>query len=151
MNALLKLFVIAALFMTGCNDTQDPTSRIYDEQVNPNLTKTANYSGDIAVGPEAKKVPIHITWSAGKDSDGCLKIVDIQVNRTGGDPTLVVSSVKHTLLPDCAMEWESKDETRFQIASIYLEYTTYIGIKKYSFKGGVASIQGNGKFIGLEK
>ena len=152
MNALIKFLAITALLVTGCQTLhQDPLANIYDAQPNPGLKKEANYSGDILIGPDEKKIPITITWSTGKDTSGCLRIIDIKAKRTGGDPAVLASAVKHTFLPDCAMEFESEDETRFQTALISLDLEAKIGIKNYSFSGSVATIQGNGKFIAHNK
>jgi hypothetical protein len=135
------LFLVAA-----CAGTQDPNSLLLSDKVSslpgPLI---ANYHGELMIGP-SKDVPIRIDWSTAKDELGCLRIVDLKVQRTGGNPSLVINGVHHSAIKECAMEWESKDETRFQTVVVDVNYKTRVGIKTHSFSGGIVSLQGNGKF-----
>lgn len=147
MNKTLELFVLAAFLLAGC-ETQDTTLLLYETQVTPGLTAlpNANYTSSVSIGPPGKTVPVQVTWSAGQDDEGCLKVVELKVERTGGDPSSIISNVQQTTLPGCVMKWESSDTTRFQMATVSLKYETIKGVKKYSFSGPIASVQGNGEF-----
>jgi len=149
MKRALGLFLFAALLLAGCNEkTQDAKLILYETQISPEVTALpdANYTGEVSIGPQGKKVPVRITWSAGQDKEGCLKIVDLKVERTGGDPSLVISNVNHTTTT-CAMKGESSDTTRFQPAYINLRYETRKGLKTYVFGGNIVTIRGNGEFF----
>ena len=149
MKRALRLILFAIPLLAGCGqETQDADSVLYETQVSPEVTTlpNANYAGEVSVGPEGKTVPVRIAWSAGQDDEGCLKIVDLKVERTGGDPSLIISDVNHVTLPECMMKWESSDTTRFQEANINLRYETRVGAKIYTYDGNVASIRGNGEF-----
>ncbi|MCP1496680.1 outer membrane biogenesis lipoprotein LolB [Pseudomonas migulae] len=151
MKHLLGATALFFSILTGCANTSSEKETLYQVKTDTHLSAITNYTKNFTIGIEDRKTPLQIAWSVGKDQDGCLKITDIKVDRVGGDPKLIISNVKHEFLPDCAMEWQSNDDTRFQIAVIALEYQTTIGIKKYSSKGAIATIQGNGKMIDHKK
>jgi hypothetical protein len=150
MNRSVAIVVLIALLQVGCSQMkQDAQSTLYETRVSSDVSEfpNAKYVGQVSVGPEGKTVPVRVTWSAGQDKEGCLRIVNLKVERTGGDPSVVIDDVKHVVLPDCAMRFDSPDTRRFQSAIINLHYETRNGLKAVSFNGRIASIQGNGEFI----
>lgn len=148
MNKTLGLAVFAAFVLGGCLiwKRQDAILLLYEKQITSGLTAVpnANYTGNVSIGPLGKTVPIQITWSAGQDDEGCLRIVKLKVERTGGDPSLIISNWRHSV-SSCVTMAES-GTTRFEFATVSLHYETIKGIKEYVFDGPVATIQGNGVF-----
>jgi len=126
---------------------QEPNSVLLAAKVSPDVVAGAGhaYQGEVMVGP-ANDVPVRINWTTGRDASGCLKVVDLKVERTGGDSSVVISNVKHDTLPGCAMEMYSNDHTRFQTVLVALDYTTREGLKTYNFSGQVATLKGSGQF-----
>lgn len=137
----------SVLLVGGCGgQTQDPQAVLYEwrsTDVTP-LTDQS-FSGTAYVGPEEKLVPLTIEWSSGRDADNCLRIAEIEIVRTGGDPGVVVSDVGHAAVP-CAMAWESTDTTKFESAAIKMSYDARVGITSYAHEGAsVATISGDGR------
>lgn len=150
MKKYIALIALLAFAQAGYGkDKQETPSTLYEVQVSPNVTELPNseHVGNVSVGPKGKKVSIRVTWSAGKDDSGCLRIVNLKVARMGGDPSMVISGVRHAVIPECMMKFDSPDSTRYQMAFVSLDYVTKVLLKTYSFSGGIASIQGNGEFI----
>jgi len=138
--------LIAAL--GGCMlPKQEPNSVLLSAKVSPDVVTATGqaYQGEVMVGP-ARDVPVRFNWTTGRDASGCLKVVDLKVERTGGDSSVVISNVKHDTLPGCAMEMYSNDHTRFQTVLVALDYTTREGLKTYNFSGQVATLKGSGQF-----
>lgn len=141
----IPLVLVAVLLLTGCSgETQEPQAVLLEWQ-SPNVTPLPDnlYSESVEVGPEGKMVPLDIRWSSGRDEDSCLRIAEIEVVRTGGDPSVVVSDVDHSFMP-CGMEWEAADTTRFETALIKLSYETRAGMRSYQYDGTLATIRGDG-------
>lgn len=150
MKKFVALIALLAFVQSGYGkDNQESQSSLYEVQVSPNVSELPNskYVGNVSVGPKGKKVSVRITWSTGKDESGCLRIVNLKVARMGGDSSMVISGVRHAVIPECMMKFDSPDSTRYQMAFVSLDYVTKVRLKTYSFSGGVASIQGNGEFI----
>jgi hypothetical protein len=129
--------------------TEVSTSVLYEGKnlSGTSLTMKDSYSNKILIGTGDKKIPVLVTWSTGLDTNDCLRITHIKVERYAGYPNLKVDSVNYTALPSCGMEWESQDSTKFQTGIISMSYHTKEWFKTYQFTGSVAIIQGNGKFI----
>ena len=150
MKKVIVLIMLATFLQVGCSQiTQNAKLTLYNTNVSPDVTElpNVNYVGDVSVGPEGKIVPVRVSWSVGQDDTKCLRIANLKVERMGGEPSLVISDVKHTTLPKCVMKWNSSDTTKYQVASISLRYETRKGLKQYSFSGTIATIHGNGEFI----
>lgn len=149
MNKWILTIPLAVTLIVGCEGRQqDQNATLYDAHIEIDASDSSEntFSGSVKVGPEDKRVPIHITWSTKADSTGCLRISQVKVSRQGGDPGTVITEVKHSAIPDCGMKWESVDTTRYQTAIIQLRYESTKLLKTYTFSGSVASILGNGEF-----
>lgn len=152
MKKVIASLLISALLLIGCeNHYQDAISTLYEQQITPDISESpeANYLGELTLGPPGDSVPVRIIWTAGRDAMGCIKIINLKVERTGGNTDLVIDPVTHNIIQNCGAETKSTDETKFQTIVIKLQYKTSKGFSDYSFKGAVASIQGNGKFTDL--
>jgi hypothetical protein len=149
MNRFISTTAMAATLLVGCaGQQQAPNVTLYEVKIPTDVPSSPenSFTNSLEVGPEGRRVPIQITWSAQSDSTGCLKISQVKVSRQGGDPNTVISAVKHFTIPDCGMKFESEDITRYQVVVVQLHYEARKLIKTYTFDGGVASILGNGEF-----
>lgn len=149
MNKFIAVSALATMTLVGCvGEQQEPKASLYEVMIPTDAPNSPekSYTGNLEIGPDGKRVPIQITWTAKADKTGCLRISQVKVSRQGGDPGTVISAVKHTSIPDCGMKWESENKTRYQTAIIQLHYESKKLIKTYEFDGGVASILGNGEF-----
>ncbi|WP_229007334.1 hypothetical protein [Methylophilus sp. Leaf408] len=142
------VWVIAALCfaMSGCSSEKATTGLIYEIETPLKLTDAKNqeYKHDLMVGPKGKEFPISVIWTSGHDESGCQRITGIKIHRQKGGNNSLIKSVKVILEPTCVMEFESNDESRFQVAVINMETELTRGIKKYDFRGTIATIKGNG-------
>jgi hypothetical protein len=147
MKHFLALIALLTLGQTAyCKEEAQTT--LYETKVSPAVTALPNsaHVGNLSLGPDGRKVAVRITWSVGKDESGCLRLVNLKVVRVGDAHGMAISNVKHAVIPDCMMKFDSPDSTRYQTAMISLNYESRILLKTYSFSGGIASIQGNGVF-----
>jgi hypothetical protein len=146
-SSLITLLISLAL--AGCSgETQQPNSTLYEAKVSPEITaQPANsFSQDINLGSESNTVPLKITWTSNLDKDGCLKIVDVKVARTGGSPNIIISGLRHETQP-CAMDFEATDDKRFQPALVFFNYKFREGVKSNEISGKTITIRGDGKLI----
>lgn len=149
MKQAIAAILAVPLLSTGCSSVnQPPNAILYETRISVDSASgpEKTFTGQTSIGPEGNLVSVQVVWSAIPDSSGCLKISYVKVARLGGDPTMVISGVKHSSIPQCMMKFESPDTTRYQTAFINAHYETRRFIKTYSFDGSIASILGNGEF-----
>jgi hypothetical protein len=91
-------------------------------------------------------IPAKISLLPAKEPSDCLRIGYLRLDRTGGDEDIKIFNVTTASLPDCVLKFNSDDEQRFEVMLILGEASGYKGIKKYSFKGNLGSINGLGEY-----
>lgn len=152
MKKSISGIALAVTLLAGCVDQEQvPDATLYEVKIPFDApgAQEQSFTGNLEIGPEGKRVPVHIAWTAKLDSTGCLRISHIKVSRQGGDPSTVISDVKHSANPNCGIKFESEDTRRYQTVLIQLHYEARKLIKTYTFDGSVASILGNGEFTPL--
>jgi hypothetical protein len=150
MNMVFLVSIVAAMTLSGCGgQKQEQKTSLYEAAIPVDASgkPARSYTENLEIGPDGKRVPIRIAWSSKPDKAGCWKISQIKVSRQGGDPGTVISAVKHTAIPNCAMKFDSEDETRFQTFVISAHYESTTFMKVQTFDGSISLIQGNGEFI----
>lgn len=144
----LLLLVIA---LAGCGgERQADYEELYSvEGIAGDLTPLpdSDYTARIDVGSDPLSVPLDISWTAARDSTGCLRVASLTIVRAGGD-NVRVSDVKHAAV-ECGMRMESEDTTRFETLIISMSYTGRVAGKRHEFSGSAASIQGDGEAASL--
>ena len=146
------VIILTVLLLTGCGQEKQETNLVLYEkpasETVPGLTVIPDieYTAEISVGPESKKVPLSITWTVAQDQSNCFRVADFKVARTGGEQTVVISDISHAAM-DCGIKWDSPDTTRFEMILIKLKCNARTGLQSYSFEGVVISIHGNGESL----
>ncbi|WP_339446972.1 hypothetical protein [Pseudomonas sp. EA_5y_Pfl2_R50] len=143
------LWIVCLIFLnSGCvSDVHESNTAIYAWKSDQYVEVSKNYSEMLAVGPAGRKASLQVNWTAGVDKAGCLKISSIQIFRKKEGGALDISNVRHVDVPGCAMKWGSEDDVKFARALIRLNYNAVINLKKYTFSGVVATLQGDGGFL----
>lgn len=147
MHKNLIPFLVGVVVLCSCTAESQPPQRLLYEAAHtsaPALTRDTTFRDSLTIAFEGKQVPLLLTWGAGRDSTDCARIANVRVERTGGDPSVVIDTVTHEL-GECAMEYESEDTTRFERATVMLEYRTRSGIRRSSANKPVIELRGSGE------
>lgn len=117
--ALLLLSCMVILFF-GC-EKQEPEMVFINETFIQNIQgyDTAVYIKNFTAGIEPDTIPMKCTWKTAK-IDNCLKIASVKLERTGGNPNVIVKKPGYHFDKQCIMDL-NYDTTRYQSMILFYD------------------------------
>ncbi|MCU4583195.1 hypothetical protein KTJ32_19575 [Acinetobacter gyllenbergii] len=113
------------------------------------LTGIKQYSNQFLIGFEDRKIPIEVKWKAGLNKNNCLIIDEVKIFQPVANTKLNITKINAAVInkaenDGCVLEMDQKDDIRFQIIHLSMEYKERKWFKTYESKGAIGQIQGNG-------